>query len=398
MISAGKFVSTRVSDLRFSPLSNGAEAIVPVITDVVTLTGLGDGLELLWQKLVGGESAIRPVIRFPTDRYTAGIAACIEALPNFSGRSLVHTLLDRLCSHMGPIPEDTFLITATTKSGIDALEKIQIGRAADIREVSLLSPAEAVMKKFNLTEGGINISAACASSTVAVARAASMITSGRTNAVLVCCVDVVTDFIFSGFSALKALSSVPCRPFDRNRNGLSLGDGAAALLLMNPAEAQRKDLKSLGKIIGWGVANDAAHITAPAPDGCGLIQAVSRSLGMSEKHPEDISAICAHGTGTLFNDRMEMIAFRQIFGDRLVPTYSIKGAIGHTLAAAGGIEVAVGLQALKTRVVPPTVGLQAPMKEAVGWVAREPVAFAGKYLLTTNSGFGGVNAALILEG
>jgi len=398
LISADKFMSTPVSDLRSSPLSKGAQAIVPVITDAVTITGLGDGLEILWQKLMGGQGAIRPVNRFQTGRYTAGIAACIEELTDFSGNSLVHSLLDRLFGHIGPVSPDTYLITATTKSGIDALEKIQTGRAADIREISLLSPADAVMKKFKLTGGGINISAACASSTVAVARAASMIASGRANAVLVCCVDVVTEFIFSGFSALNALSAVPCRPFDRNRNGLSLGDGAAALLVMNPVAARRKKRRPLGKIIGWGVSNDAAHITAPAPDGCGLIEAVSRCLGMSGKHPADMSAICAHGTGTLFNDRMEMTAFRQIFGNRSVPTYSIKGAIGHTLAAAGGIEVAVGLQALKARVAPPTIGLEAPMKAAVGWVTNEPTAFTGKYLLTTNSGFGGVNAALILEG
>jgi 3-oxoacyl-[acyl-carrier-protein] synthase II len=118
---------------------------------------------------------------------------------------------------------------------------------------------------------------------------------------------------------------------------------------------------------------------------------------MSGKHADDISAICAHGTGTIFNDLMEMTAFRQAFGERMVPIYSIKGAIGHTLAAAGGIEVAVGLQALKAQVLPPTIGLEEPMDEAVGRVKKEPTAFAGRYLLTTNSGFGGVNAALILE-
>jgi len=215
--------------------------------------------------------------------------------------------------------------------------------------------------------------------------------------VLVCCADIVTEFIFSGFSALKALSSVPCRPFDRNRKGLSLGEGAAALVIMSPKEALKQNRKPLGKITGWGVANDATHITAPAQTGCGLVQAVARALRMSGKHADDISAICAHGTGTIYNDLMEMTAFRQAFGERIVPIYSIKGAIGHTLAAAGGIEVAVGLQALKAQVLPPTIGLTEPMAEAAGRVKNEPAAFAGKYLLTTNSGFGGVNAALILE-
>ncbi|MEW6672178.1 MAG: beta-ketoacyl synthase N-terminal-like domain-containing protein [Thermodesulfobacteriota bacterium] len=391
-------MSTLVSDLISSPPSKGTEAIVPVITDAVAITGLGDGLGVLWQKLMRGLSAVRPVDRFRTDRYTAGVAACIEDLTTPPDGSLIHPLLDRLFCQMGPISPDTFLITATTKAGIDVLEKIQTGMPADLQDVSLLSPAVAVMKAFNLTEGGINISAACASSTVAVARAAAMVASNRANAVLVCGVDVVTEFVFSGFSALKALSPAACRPFDRNRNGLSLGDGAAALVIMNPEAARRKKRPPLGKIIGWGVSNDAAHITAPDQNGTGLIRAVSRAMGMSGKLPDDISAVCAHGTGTLFNDRMEMTAFRQFFGPRRVPTYSIKGAVGHTLAATGAIEVAVGLQALKNRAAPPTIGLQEPMSEAVGWVNNEPVAFAGNCLLTTNSGFGGVNAALILEG
>ncbi|MDF1592778.1 MAG: beta-ketoacyl synthase N-terminal-like domain-containing protein [Desulfobacterales bacterium] len=385
------------SDLVSSPLTKAAGAIVPVITEAVTITGLGDGLGLLWRKLMNCESAIRPVNRFRTNNYTAGMAACIEDLRACSGQSLMHSLMDRLASSLGSVAPDTFLITATTKAGIDALEKNQKNFPADIREVLLSSPVTAVAQKLNLTHGGFNISAACASSTIAVARAAAMVASGRADAVLVCCADILTEFVFSGFSALKALSPVPCRPFDRNRNGLSLGEGAAALVIMSPNAALKKNRKPLGKVIGWGVANDATHITAPAQTGYGLVQSIARALRMSGKQADDISAVCAHGTGTIFNDLMEMTAFRQVFGKRPVPAYSIKGAIGHTLAAAGGIEVAVGLQSLKAQVLPPTVGLDAPMDEAVGRVQKEPTAFAGRYLLTTNSGFGGVNAALILE-
>jgi 3-oxoacyl-[acyl-carrier-protein] synthase II len=385
------------SNFELSQGSSGARRIVPVITEALTVTGLGDNLEVLWHQLMKGASAIRPVNRFAVDNYGVKVAACIQDLKSWGDRSLIHSLLDRVFSSLDLVAPDTFLITATTKAGIDGLEKVQRGQPADIRDVSPLALAEAISRRFNLSDAGFNVSAACASSTIATARAAAMIAAGRAEAVLVCCADIVTEFVFSGFSALKALASTPCRPFDRRRTGLSLGEGAAVLMMMSPKRAKQQKLKPLGKVIGWGVANDAAHITAPAKNGCGLVAAVSRALEMAGKQAGDIAAVSAHGTGTIYNDLMEMTAFRQTFGKRMVPIYSIKGAIGHTLAAAGGIEVAVGLQALKAQVLPPTIGLEEPMDEAVGRVKKELTAFSGKYLLTTNSGFGGVNAALILE-
>ena len=345
---------------------------------------------------MAGETTIRPVKRFPVDNYNAKIAACIEDLKPTGGLSMIHPLLDRLIFEMGPVPPDSFLITATTKAGIDNLEALRQGNPVHIQDLFLSSITDIISQKLGLIKSGINISAACASSTVAVALGASMIASGRTEAVLICCADLVTDFIFSGFSALKALSPVPCMPFDRGRNGLSLGEGAAALLLMGHVRAQRENRKRLGTILGFGVANDATHITAPAKSSRGLIQAILQALKTAKREPEEITAINAHGTGTIYNDLMELNAFRQVFGGRKVPIYSVKGVIGHTLGAAGGIEVILGLKTLSTQIVPPTVGFSNPEDWARGRVSSEPQHISGDYLLTTNSGFGGVNAALIL--
>jgi 3-oxoacyl-[acyl-carrier-protein] synthase II len=151
-------------------------------------------------------------------------------------------------------------------------------------------------------------------------------------------------------------------------------------------------------VVGWGAANDATHITAPARDGSGLIQATRQALAKAGIAPDDIAAISAHGTGTVFNDLMELTAFQAVFGTRAVPVQSVKGAIGHTLGAAGGIEVALGLKALNCRVIPPTVGFRKPEQGVAGWVSALPLPVTGPYLLTTNSGFGGVNAALVLKG
>lgn len=366
------------------------------ITDAVAVTALGDNLNALWRKILDGVSAIKPVSRFPVDNYNSKIAACIQSLKPVGTRSMIQSFLDRLLDQMRPVPPDAFLITATTKAGIDNLERLRRGNSAEIQDILLSSLNTVISEKLGLIHKGISISAACASSAVAVARGAAMIALGRTDIVLICCLDLVTEFIFSGFSALKALSPVPCQPFDRNRHGLSLGEGAAALLMMSPERAGYEKRQPLGTIHGWGVANDAAHITAPAKNGSGLVQAISQALKIADKQSTAIAAINAHGTGTVYNDIMELTAFRQVFGKRKVPIYSVKGAIGHCLGAAGGIEIAIGLQTLASQIVPPTVGLITPVDEAVGMVSPKPVSISGDYLLTTKSGFGGINAALIL--
>ncbi|NNL74899.1 MAG: beta-ketoacyl-[acyl-carrier-protein] synthase family protein [Desulfobacterales bacterium] len=360
------------------------------------MTAPGDNLHALWQRLMAGSTAIRPFHRFPVDNYKAKIAACIEDLTPSPDSSMMHTLLNRLFMDMGPVPLDSFLITATTKAGIDNLELLRRGQHAAFRDVLLSSLIDIVSQKLGLRSSGFNVSAACASSTIAVARGAALISSGKTEAVLIFCGDLVTEFIFSGFSALKALSPIPCMPFDRNRNGLSLGEGAAALLLMSAKRARQENRRCLGTILGWGVANDATHITAPAKTARGLVQAINHALETARCRPHEIAAISAHGTGTIYNDLMELTAIQQIFGEVKVPVYSVKGAIGHTLGAAGGIEVVLGLKTLSTQIVPPTVGMSHPEYGARGQVMPQPQSISGDYLLTTNSGFGGVNAALIL--
>jgi 3-oxoacyl-[acyl-carrier-protein] synthase II len=209
--------------------------------------------------------------------------------------------------------------------------------------------------------------------------------------------DVITDFVFSGFSALQALSPQPCRPFDRSRDGLTLGEGAAVLHFMSVDRAERERRKPLALVVGWGVSNDATHITAPARDGCGLIRAIDKALHLAQLDSDQIAAVSAHGTGTVYNDAMELTAFRHVFGDRSLPVYSVKGAIGHTLGAAGGIEVALAARALSEGVVPPTVGLLEPEPEAESLVSTRARNITGQTLLTTNSGFGGINAAIILK-
>jgi len=360
-------------------------------------TGLGPNMESLWRGAMAGESAIRPLSRFATGRYLSGNASWIEGLESERGRSGIYPLLDLVLDGFDPVPTDCVLITASTKGCVDAMERLQAGLPCDPAEVPMAELLRRISHRFGLAAPGTNINAACASSTIAVARAASLIASGRSEAVLVVCLDLVSEFVFSGFSALRALTPGVCRPFDRNRDGLSLGEGGAALLLMSRERALREGRPVLGVIAGWGASNDATHITAPARDGCGLIQSVRQALRRAAIEPEQIAAISAHGTATVYNDQMELTAFRALFGEREVPMHSVKGSIGHTLGAAGGIEVALGFKCLAAQKLPPTVGLLEPEEGGQGLVSNLAQPIKGRYLLSTNSGFGGVNAALILR-
>jgi len=367
------------------------------ITATASVTGLGPDLDTTWRGLLAGETAVRPIRRFDAGRYPARNAAWIEGLESRGNRSLLFPILERLLDGFGPLPPRCRLVTATTKGCIDTFERARKGLPCDVADIPVSGPLGWLASRLGSSDPGVNINSACASSTLAVARAAAMIESGRAESVLVVCMDLLSEFVFSGFSSLQALDPAGSRPFDRDRNGLSLGEGGAALLLMSAEAARREGLPGIGSVVGWGAANDATHVTAPARDGCGLIQAVRRALAKASIGPGDIAAINAHGTGTVYNDSMESTAFEAVFGSRPIPLNSIKGAIGHTLGAAGGIEVAVGLRSLAARTLPPTAGFREPMEECVFSVSPLPQRIDGIHLLSTNSGFGGINVALVLK-
>lgn len=366
------------------------------LVDGALATAFGPGLEPLWEGLMAGRSAIAPVTRFPVENYTTRLAACADLGPAGPAGSLLPHLLEQVLAGLGPVPADARLFTASTKVGIDALEHLRRGDAADPVQLLPESLQGTIANRYGLQDRGLNINAACASSTLALARGAALIASGAAEAVLVVCLDLVSEFVFSGFSALQALSPSGARPFDRQRNGLNLGEGGAALLLMEAGRARREGRAPLATLLGWGAANDAHHVTAPARDGCGLVQATRQALQRAALPAAAIAAVSAHGTATIYNDAMELTAFRTVFGERLLPVHSAKGAIGHTLGAAGGIEVLLGARILAEQTVPPTVGCSEPEDAAIGQVSAAAQPCAGDYLLSTNSGFGGINVALVL--
>ncbi len=387
------------------------------------VSALGENRSETWQRLLAGESAIAPLKRFATTPYYSKVAAEIKELqPDPQTASRLPTLLKKLFRDFPTsLPPSCTLIGATLKGAIDRQEIIWRNETAEKEtagkkrqksttgespkdypadQISLLPrPCETagwVAQHFNLSDPGITINAACASSTIALSTAASRIASGSQDAILVWAAEILSEFVFAGFASLQALTPDVCRPFDKNRNGLALGEGAAALLLMSARQATKEGRRPLAIIKGWGVANDAVHLTAPAQDGRGLKKACRRALSRAGLEAEKIAAINAHGTGTIHNDSMERAAFKELFGQKRIPFHSIKGALGHTLGAAGAIETVLAIESLQKQLLPPTIGLKEPDEKAKDLVSSEIQEFSGDHLLLTNSGFGGVNAALIL--
>jgi len=227
-----------------------------------------------------------------------------------------------------------------------------------------------------------------------------MIRSGRADAVLCGGTDALCRMTFSGFNALQALDKVPCRPFDRRRAGLTLGEGAAMFVLEEEAAAHDRGAPILAEFLGYGVSADAHHITQPRPDAAGALLAMQRALGASGVSPEEIDYVNAHGTGTPMNDVLETRALKTLFGPCAyrIPVSSTKSMVGHCLGAAGAIEALACVVALRGDFLPPTVTLEEPDPECdLDYVPRTSRPARVRTVLSNSYGFGGNNTAIVLR-
>ncbi len=221
-----------------------------------------------------------------------------------------------------------------------------------------------------------------------------MIQRGDADAVFVVGVDCLSEFIVAGFTALKALDPLGCRPFDATRCGLSPGEAGATIVLSRAELSPDSKIK----ISSFGGSNDANHLTGPSRDGSGLAQAIRVALKSASLSPADIDLVHAHGTGTSYNDAMESLALKTIFGDAGPPVSGAKGMLGHTLGAAGVIETICCVLAMENNFLPGTPRLEVPAAGTPESLVREPrVGGRLKNVLKLNTGFGGMNGALILS-
>ncbi len=282
----------------------------------------------------------------------------------------------------------TIFILSTTKGNISLLETGTNDPALADR-VSLHGSARRLAEYFGFVNQPLVVSNACISGIVAILTASRLIRSGQYENAVVAGADVISKFILSGFQAFQAVSAGPCRPFDRARDGINLGEGAATVVL----SSNRKKEGGL-KMMGGAVSNDANHLSAPSRTGEELSLAITRSLHEARLSASDIDLVSAHGTATVYNDEMEAKALG-LAHLLSAPVNSLKGYYGHTLGAAGLIESIVSMQSLREGIILPSLGFSELGVSKPLNICTELLSGPLSVCMKTASGFGGCNAALV---
>ncbi|HYF67489.1 MAG TPA: beta-ketoacyl synthase N-terminal-like domain-containing protein [Ohtaekwangia sp.] len=287
-----------------------------------------------------------------------------------------------------PDKSRTLFIFSTTKGNIDSPldPKVQ-------PRIALHACAQYIASQLGLTHNLV-VSNACISGVLAMVTAQRYLSSGKFDHALVVGADVLSRFVVSGFKSLYALSNAPCKPFDKHRDGLTLGEAAAAMLIT--ARPQDFGVTPSIEVLGGAVTNDANHISGPSRTGKELALAITNALQNTDRKASQIDFISAHGTATVYNDEMEAKAFH-LAGLTNVPLNSLKGYFGHTLGAAGVVEAVITSHSLLKDELIPTLGCsESGVSSKINITIKKQAHFM-KTVLKTASGFGGCNAAVLME-
>jgi 3-oxoacyl-[acyl-carrier-protein] synthase II len=242
--------------------------------------------------------------------------------------------------------------------------------------------------------------AACSSGNAAVALAYDLVSSGAVGAMVAGGVDTLTRSIYCGFQRMGALSKSICRPFDKRRDGVSFGEGAGIVVVEDRDSAKRRGARIYAEVAGYGMSNDAYHVTAPDPNGEGFVRAIKQALARTDTKPDQVDYVSAHGTGTQYNDLGETRAMKTVFGRRAnqIPISSIKSMIGHTNGAASAIESVACALAMMEQFIPPTANLREPDPECdLDYVPGKGRPARVANCLNLAAGFGGFNVCLVLR-
>ncbi len=374
-----------------------------MITGRGVLSPLGASVGALFEALVSGQSAVAPISAFAADdlspRMAAEVRSPVVGDPDRAGAFVLRAAAAATeeAGLAAADPTRMGVALGTTLGGMALFERWVAGEVCgDVTRLPYYAPAVRLARALGCRGPVATTQLACASGTHAIALAADWVRAGRADVVFAGGTDLLCRFVVAGFNALRA-TAAEARPFDRDRRGLVLGEGAAVVVVENAAHAARRGARVFGRVLGVGAAADAVHMTAPDRDGGGAARALEAALADARVSPAEVDFVSAHGTGTPYNDAMEAVAIARVFGAGRVPVNSIKGAIGHTLGAAGAFEAVVCLETLATGVIPPTAGLVhvdpacAGLDLVRGDARRGAVAVA----VSTSSGFAGTNAAVV---
>ena len=280
-------------------------------------------------------------------------------------------------------------IISSTKGNISLLETAG-ANASTPDQVGLYASAKKIAAHFGLAHTPLVVSNACISGLTALLTGKRLLETGRYKHAVVVGADVISAFVLSGFQSFQAISAQPCRPFDAARNGINLGEAAAAIVLSTEKETASVQLS------GGAVSNDANHISGPSRTGQELSIAINKALKQAQVSAEDIGFISAHGTATVYNDEMEAKAF-SLASLEAVPLNSLKGYYGHTLGAAGVIESVVSIRSLQQQLMIGTRGFEQTGVSKPVTICAATMPVVARHCLKTASGFGGCNAALVFS-
>jgi 3-oxoacyl-[acyl-carrier-protein] synthase II len=385
---------------------------VAIVADGI-VSPLGFGLTETLQSLQQGRDCVTPVSTFSVEKTRCKTAAQIDdgrLLSNANRRRrerrlhrasyMVMTALAELLEH-APDFDPEIAIVGTTSGGMSfgenfyrALEK---GGACSAALIANYPPQKQIvdaMEKFGINVPAQVIANACASGTNAIGHAFNAIRTGRYQRILAGGYDALSELVFVGFDSLQAATPEKCRPFDSNRSGMVLGEGAALFALEEFESARRRGAEILGEILGYGISTDNHHLTQPNPDGSGPRRAMEQALAQAELKPKQVGYINAHGTATVLNDTAEGKAIMELFGE--VPVSSTKSMMGHSLGAAGAIEAVVSLLALQHQFLPPNINFR-EAELSLNIVANQPRDAQFDCAVSNSFGFGGTNATIVLR-
>jgi len=392
-----------------------------VVTGVGVISPYGIGLDCLQAGMLSGKCCLAPT----NDLYPgfAGATAQVQVqayeLPHpAEGFTSRHSRTDRLAALAARDAVADFdcenssfresgVVMASTVAGLTEIDPgiahdpaawYRRGGLSRAASYPVARVADAVGEHLGLRGPRCAVSVACASGAMAIALAANMLLDEIAPMILAGGSDALCPFTLSGFNSLQALDPDPCRPFDQKRKGLNLGEGSAVLVLETLAGAAARNAKVLVVLRGWAMTNDAFHPTAPQQQGNGLADCMRRAMEMAEVDCDEIGYVNAHGTGTPLNDIAEVKAYETAFRGRSrpVPVSSTKSYFGHCLGAAGALEAAITITAVRRGALFPTLRLTDPIESPrVDWlrgeVRHQPLPLA----MSVSAGFGGSNTALI---
>ncbi|MBM7418470.1 MULTISPECIES: beta-ketoacyl synthase N-terminal-like domain-containing protein [Chryseobacterium] len=372
------------------------------ITDYNCITPLGFDVESNWKALLEGKSGV--ALHQVSDNLGAFFVSKIDSEKleeefkrffdsaqndNFTRLEKMFLLSLKPLVERHHISDETAFILSTTKGNISLLKN-----ETNLPESVYLSKlAQKLADFFGFKTKPIVVSNACVSGVMAISVAKNMIQVGKYKDAFVIAGDEISEFVISGFNSFQAIGSEPCKPYDKNRNGINLGEATAAMYITStPSENEKLRFK----VLGDSAINDANHISGPSRTGDGLFASIQNAMKEAKVSAEQINFISAHGTATLYNDEMEAIAFNRMELQN-VPLNSMKGYYGHCLGASGLLESIISMESALNNILIPSKNFEEMGVSQDLNIIKENQSAEIKYILKTASGFGGCNAAIVLE-